>query len=160
MKQKILMIALTVFMLSACSKDDTDMEKPVIDFSADDSFPNNCDTLWLGEAFNFRATFTDNSELGSYSIEIHENFDHHSHSTEETPCELMPEKEPVNPFEFLQDYMIPAGLSSYEADLEITIPEGNNDGFFDEGDYDISISLTDKEGWSAQKIISLKLLRR
>jgi len=154
------MVALAVSLLSACNKDDTDLEKPVIDFSAEDSFPNNCDTLWLGETFNFRSAFTDNSELGSYSIEIHENFDHHSHSTEETPCELMPEKEPVNPFEFLKDYVIPAKRSSYEANVDIEIPEGNNEGHFDEGDYDVSISLTDREGWSTQKIISVKLLKR
>ncbi len=160
MKTKILMMAIAALIILGCNKEDTDLEKPVIDFSTEDSFPNNCDTLWLGETFTFRTTFTDNRELGSYSIEIHENFDHHSHSTEETPCELLPEKEPVNPYEFLQDYMIPDGLSVYDTNNIIEIPDGNNEGLFDEGDYDVSVSLTDREGWSAQKIISVKLFRR
>lgn len=160
MKKTIILLVLTAIIFTACKKEEIDQEKPVINLTSEDAFPQSCDTLWLGESFTFRALFTDNRELGSYSIEIHENFDHHSHSTESEACDLMPEKDPVNPFEFLNDYTIPEGLTSYEASVVINIPEGNNDGPFDEGDYDVYISLTDREGWQTYKVISVKILDR
>lgn len=160
MKQTLHILVFTAILLTACNKEDIDQEKPVINLAIQDSYPRNCDTLWLDESFTFKAMFTDNRELGSFSIEIHENFDHHSHSTEAIACELMPEKEPVNPFEFLKDYPIPEGLSRYDALVEITIPQGNIKGDYDDGDYDLYISLTDREGWSAQKGLSVKLMRK
>ncbi len=145
----------------SCKKDeDVDTEKPVIDLTIQDAFPVNCDTLHFGESFNLKVLFSDNTELGSYSIEIHHNFDHHSHSTEVTECNLDPIKDPVNPFTFIDDYDIPGGLTEFETGIAISIPEGNNDGLFDEGDYHFFISLTDKEGWSTQKGLSIKMLQR
>lgn len=160
MKKALTLLALTAIMLTACNKEETDQEKPVINLTTENAFPQNCDTLWLGETFTFRAVFTDNQELGSFSIEIHEDFDHHEHSTETEICEPMPEKEPVNPFEYLQDFAIPEGISHYEAEVEITIPESNGEGMLDEGDYHFFISLTDREGWSDQKGFSVKIMSR
>ena len=148
---------------SSCEKEAIDKEKPTIDLSIQDAFPVNCDTLHFGETFTFKALFSDNAKLGSvtaYSIDIHNNFNHHSHSTEVTECNLSPDKEPVNPFLFIENYDIPAGLSEYETNLSISIPSGNDNGEYDEGDYHFFISLTDKEGWSAQKGLSIKMLNR
>ena len=36
----------------------------------------------------------------------------------------------------------------------------SGNGLYDEGDYHFFISLTDKEGWSAQKGLSVKMLHR
>ena len=145
---------------SSCEKDAIDKEKPTIDLSIQDAFPVNCDTIFFGESFDLKVLFTDNFELGSYSIDIHNNFDHHSHSTEVTECNLSPEKEPVNPFLFIDDFDIPTNLEEYETNLSISIPSGNDNGEYDEGDYHFFISLTDKEGWSAQKGLSIKMLNR
>ena len=65
--------------------------------SSSNSFPENCAILYRGESFSFQATFTDNIELGNYNVEVHNNFDHHSHSTEAEECELEPKKEAVKP---------------------------------------------------------------
>jgi hypothetical protein len=158
---KIVLILLTLlFVYNSCNKDEIDKEKPVIDLSIQDAFPVNCDTLYFGESFTMKMRFTDNVELGSFSIDIHQNFDHHSHSTEVTECILDPVKTPVNPFVFIQDYNIPAGLTEYVTDLTITLPSGDNNGLYDQGDYHFFISLTDHEGWSAQKGLSVKMLRR
>jgi hypothetical protein len=156
----LLIIVTMLLVINSCKKDDIDKEKPMIDLSIENAFPVNCDTLYFGESFTMRVRFTDNAELGSYSIELHHNFDHHSHSTEVTECELDPVKTPVNPFLFIQDYDIPAGLSEYVTDVTITIPSGDNNGLYDEGDYHFFISLTDAEGWSAQKGLSVKMVRR
>jgi len=157
-------ILIPVFLLllfSSCDKDEeADTEKPVIDLNMEDAYPVNCDTIYFGEPFKLKAVFTDNAELGSFSMDIHNNFDHHSHSTEVMDCDMDPVKEPVNPFTFIEDYSIPEGLKEYETDLTVSIPSGNGSGLYDEGDYHFFISLTDKEGWSSQKGLSIKMLHR
>lgn len=146
---------------NACEKDeDIDTEKPTINNSFTGAFPVNCDTIYFGETFEVKLLFTDNVELGSYSIDIHNNFDHHSHSTEVTECNLDPIKDPVNPFVFIEDYDIPNGMTEYETNLSISIPSGNANGNYDEGDYHFFLSLTDAEGWSTQLGLSIKMLYR
>jgi len=156
----IFIVFLSLLVINSCKEDDIDKEKPGIDLTIQDAFPVNCDTLYFGEPFTMKVRFNDNAELGSFSIDIHHNFDHHSHSTEVTECNLDPIKLPVNPYLFIQDYDIPAGLSGYVTDLTIALPSGDNNGLFDEGDYHFFISLTDAEGWSAQKGLSVKMVRR
>lgn len=142
----------------SCKKDETDSEKPVIDLSIPNSFPQNCDTMYFGDPIVVKLGFSDNVELGSYSIDIHHNFDHHSHSTEVSACIMDSVKSPVNPFTFIQDYTIPSGEKNYETGISITFPAGNSTGLFDDGDYHFFVSLTDKEGWSTQKGLSIKML--
>jgi hypothetical protein len=155
---------LFISFLYSCGKDkEIDQEKPTIDLSIQDAFPVNCDTLYFGEDFVFTALFVDNVELGSqraFSIDIHNNFDHHSHSTEVTECNLDPKKNPVNSFTFIEDYDIPEGTKNFETSVLISFPSGNENGQYDEGDYHFFISLTDKEGWSAQKGLSIKMLHK
>jgi hypothetical protein len=152
--------AISLILVSCKKENDIDTEKPVINIDFTGAFPVNCDTIYLGEEFQLKVRFSDNVELGSYGIDIHNNFDHHSHSTEVTECELDPVKEPVNPFGFIDDYDIPDGLSEFETSITIPVPSGNNNGLFDEGDYHFFISVTDKEGWSDQKGLSIKMLQR
>ena len=156
----IRLILLLVFLYSCDNGEEIDKEKPEIDLTFADAFPVNCDTIYFGETFHFKALFTDNVELGSYNIDIHHNFDHHSHSTEVAECSLGPKKEPVNPFTFIQDFSIPDGTKEFETGENVEIPNGNESGLYDEGDYHFFISLTDKEGWSAQKGLSIKMLHR
>jgi hypothetical protein len=160
MKKIIIFFAFASVVFVSCSKEKIDDEKPEIELTVSGAFPQNCDTIWLGESFTFKVLFSDNVELGSYSIEVHENFDHHAHSTEVTECDLDPVKTPVNPLYFIRDFEIPPGLTEYETNLLISLPAGNNEGNFDDGDYHFFIRLTDKEGWSAQKGISIKMLHR
>ena len=156
------LLALTTF--SSCNDDDDiDKQVPAIDLSSIDAFPVNCDTLYFGESFQMRILFSDNAELGAneaFSIDIHNNFDHHSHSTEVTECDLDPEKDPVNPLTLMMNFDIPAGLQEYETDITMDIPEGDGNGPYDDGDYHFFISLSDKEGWSAQKGLSIKMMHR
>ncbi|MCB0629983.1 MAG: DUF4625 domain-containing protein [Saprospiraceae bacterium] len=152
---------LLLVLFNSCQKEEEiDREKPAIDLSLPDAFPVNCDTLYFDESFDLKVLFTDNTALGSYSIDIHNNFDHHSHSTEVTECSLNPVKDPINPFTFIQDYTIPEGSSEYETDLSINISSGDSDGLYDDGDYHFFISLTDQEGWSVQKGLSIKIFHR
>lgn len=155
-----LLIPFIVFITSCNNERDIDTEKPTIDINFYDAFPLNCDTIYFGETFVVKIKFSDNVELGAFSIDMHNNFDHHSHSTEVTACSFAPKKEPVNPFVFIDDYSIPEGLKEYNTNVSVAVPEGNGSGLFDEGDYHFFISLTDKEGWSAQMGLSIKMLHR
>ncbi|WP_321995478.1 DUF4625 domain-containing protein [Draconibacterium orientale] len=161
-KANFLISFLMLFLLlGACSESEKpDQEKPTIDISFSGAFPTNCDTIYFGEPFVLRMKFSDNLELGAFSIDIHNNFDHHSHSTEVTECDLNPIKDPVNPYVSIMDYSIPEGLKEYETNLTISIPESDGIALYDEGDYHFFISLTDKEGWSAQRGLSIKMLHR
>jgi hypothetical protein len=100
----------------------------------------------------FRARLSDNKELGSVSIDIHHNFDHHTHSTEVESCSMDPIKTPVKPMLLLQSFPITPGNKTVETQEEIQIPAD-----IDAGDYHFLIRLTDKEGWQTIKGLSIKI---
>jgi hypothetical protein len=154
MNKQIIPYILACFLCGACAGNDDskDMEKPLIEMSAAHAFPQNCDILYRGEMYTFRAIFTDNQELGNYTIEVHNNFDHHSHSTDNVECDADPRKTPVNPFVYNQDFAIPAGEVYFEAQNLFTLPAD-----IDTGDYHFMIRLTDKAGWQQLTAISLKI---
>lgn len=142
-------------LFTACSGSDDDKidtEYPAINISAANAFPIQCSEVSRGQKFTFKATFTDNSALGSYSLDIHHNFDHHNHSTEVNDCTPEAVKKPVKPLLYINSVTIPEGLKSYEATQEINIPTD-----IDPGDYHFLIRLTDKEGWQTIKGISIKI---
>ncbi len=152
----IIILLLMMLLVGACSKDEIDDEPPVIIMEEPHHFPLPCDTIYVGETFVFRAKFTDNRELGAYSIDIHHNFDHHSHSTDYEECELDPPKTPTdNVFLFIQTYTIPDGQTSYDAEVPIEVPEN-----VDTGDYHLFVALTDKEGWQTIKGFGIKVAER
>ena len=159
---KYIIFSLLILIISiSCDKDkDLDTEKPQIDNVFPEAFPTNCDTIYFGEAFDLKVLLKDNAELGSYSVSIHNNFDHHSHSTDVSDCNIDPIKIPVNPFVSIEDYSIPSGQTEYQTNVSIFIPANNGGEQYDEGDYHFFISLTDQEGWSAQKGMSIKMLHR
>ena len=147
-------LAITV-LLAACKKDskeEIDTEYPVIDISAANAFPKQCSTIKRGEKFTFRARFDDNVSLGSVSVDIHHNFDHHTHSTELESCAQEPAKTPVKPFLLIQSFAIPQNLRTYELQQEIDLPAD-----IDPGDYHFMIRLTDEEGWQTIKGLSIKI---
>jgi hypothetical protein len=144
-----------VGIFTACDSSDdnkVDTEYPVIDISATNAFPIQCSEVIRGQKFTFRAKFTDNSSLGSYSLDIHHNFDHHNHSTEVNDCTPEAVKKPVKPMLYINSVAIPEGLKSYDATQEISIPAD-----IDPGDYHFLIRLTDKEGWQTIKGLSIKI---
>ena len=153
----VLAVLVVSLCLASCSDNDddtqaaNDQEKPKIE---DGTVPNpiDCQQYKRGETIPFRYTFTDNVELGNFNIEIHNNFDHHTHSTSAGDCPLDDKKSPVSPWVYNQDQSIPAGLKSYEAKVDIPIPQD-----IDPGDSHFMIRLTDKAGWQELKAVSIKI---
>lgn len=151
MKKLSIILVLTVFFIG-CKKEEIDNTPPEIDPDYT-SFPIQCSEIKRGEMFVFKARFIDDIELGSFGIDIHHNFDHHNHSTEVGECDLEPRKIPVHPFVFLENYMIPPELKSYEASVSVDVP---ND--IDTGDYHFMIKVTDKAGWQTLKGLAVKIV--
>jgi hypothetical protein len=142
-------------LFTRCGKDKAEVDTiyPEIDLSVAGAFPQQCSSIKRGEAFTFKVRFSDNIELGSYSLDIHHNFDHHSHSTEVEECILAGKKTPVKPFLFIKDYPLTAGLQEHVATVDISVPADA-----DAGDYHFMVRLTDKEGWQTMRGISIKII--
>ena len=160
-KTIILLVVLSIS-LNACQDDEKptiDTEKPLIDLTILDAFPTSCDTLYFDEPFIVKALLTDNVELGAFNIDIHNNFDHHTHSTEFEQCTLGAVKTAENPYVYIQDYTLPV-TNEFITDVSMTIPSSDGTDLYDEGDYHFQIRLTDKEGWSTMRGLNVKLLRR
>ena len=143
--------------LSACGSsddDDTkDMTKPVINNSKDFvAVPSDCDVYKRGDVIPFNSLFTDDTELGAYNIEIHQNFDHHTHSTSSVECQMDEKKDPVKPWTYNQDFSIPSGQKSFTARHDIAIPAD-----IDPGDYHFMVRLTDRAGWQQLHAVAIKI---
>ena len=170
-----LLTALVTLMLgvtfAACSNDDDDnkdMTPPTITDRGITANPVNCQVYHPGDTIFFRYLFEDNQELGSYNIEVHGNFDHHSHSTEADDHDHEggecshdahhhdededddDDDEGTTPWIFNQAYQIPAGLQSFSAATDIVIPANAT-----HGDYHFMIRLTDQAGWQQLKAVAI-----
>lgn len=143
--------------LCACSSDDDEQQKdmlqPVISDTGIVADPIDCQVYHRGDVIPFHYLFTDDTELGAYNIEIHNNFDHHTHSTSSVECPVDAKKDPVKPWVFNQDYTIPAGQRSYDARHDIQIPAD-----IDTGDYHFMVRLTDHAGWQQLHAVAIKII--
>lgn len=172
--KSLMIIMLSIIALISCSSEDDpgksgkDMESPTIDISHDALLSMPCPTAVIGETIVLTPIFRDNAELGNFTVDIHHNFDHHSHSTEtgekeEETCELEPVKSKDEIAElqreeklltYIQSTPIPGGLTYYEAKHEIMIKPD-----IEPGDYHCTIRVTDKAGWQSFRTFSLKLVK-
>ena len=144
-----------ILFICSCSNIEIDDKVPEIDMSFADAFPKNCDTVFIGETFRLKALFNDNVALGEYNVDIHHNFQHHSHSTEFFECTLEPKKTTINPYLLIKTFNIPENSREYYTDDEIFVPQG-----VDPGDYHLFLRLTDRAGWQAVKGIGIKIFER
>lgn len=139
--------------MSNCSEDSKDTTLPVISSPATDAGPLDCSIFHRGDVIPVAFVFSDDTELGNYSIDIHHNFDHHSHSTSAVECDLDKIKTPSHAWVYNVDYPIPSGRTSYTTRFEIPIPSD-----IETGDYHFMIHLTDASGWQQFKGISIKIV--
>ena len=154
--KKIFMFLTLLCALCACSSSDDeetkDMTYPVINTTDIVAVPTDCQVFKRGDVIPFNFLFTDNMELGAYNIEIHNNFDHHTHGTSSVECPMEAKKDPVKPWVYNQDFTIPAGQRSYTARHDIAIP-----GDIDPGDYHFMVRLTDHAGWQQLHALAIKI---
>ena len=147
------LLGLFVLALVSCTKTEIDEEKPTITVNYAGGFPQTCENLGLGQSYTIKAKVADNLELASYSIEMHHNFDHHTHDDQAGECILEEQKSPTNPFVFSTNGRIPQGSTNYELDIDLIIPDGA-----DTGDYHLALSITDVTGWQARTSVDVKIV--
>ncbi len=97
----------------SCSSSDLDNTKPTINNIS----PVHYDVLYVGESIPFKCTFSDDVELQSYKIEIHSNFDGHTHGSR------INDTEDSHPWTYSKTWEFEAGKQSVtEEHQEIQIP--------------------------------------
>lgn len=144
----------------SCDKKETDIIAPEIDLDRTGNFPLSCDSLFFDNTYNILLHFTDNSELGSYSIDIFHNFDHHFQISNSGTCGPDEVKNPVYPFIYSNTFQIPPDLQEYTTNIVIWFPEKDCcDNFYDEGDYIFLVRLYDKAGLFTEKSMMIRLHR-
>jgi hypothetical protein len=143
MKSKIVfficLTAMFSIVLNGC-KEDSDTTKPVINLIE----PAEGDALQIGgeHGVHFEVEFSDNEMLASYKVNIHPDFDGHTHTLAgETTVD----------YEFEKSWSI----SGKNADIhhhEITIPENATPG-----DYHLMVYCTDAAGNESHIAVNVEL---
>jgi len=146
-------LLLVVMILNSCTNETIDEEKPTLTVNYEGGFPKGCELLTVGQIYQVKAMTTDNLELASYSVEVHHNFDHHTHDDQVGNCILEEIKSPTNPFAFSTNGQIPQGSTNYELEIDLIIPDG-----VDTGDYHLALSVTDVTGWQARTSVDIKIV--
>ncbi len=146
--KSILPFFLAAVLFTSCSDDDTvvDTEKPQISVAE----PHNLDEFTPGSELHIEATFTDNVELSSYKIEIHEDFDDHTHAINKTSHD-------INPWSLDETFTIPAGKTLYDAVHHFDIPTEINGNPISEGVYHLGIFVTDASGNQQEQFIEIHI---
>ncbi len=124
MKKLLYLGAVAVFALTACKKkEDPDVVKPVIAVNQNKLKIS----ATAGDTLVISAAFSDDRELGSAKIEIHDAFDGHSHKTASQ--------------KFAFNQIVSLSGKSFVHDFRIPIPANATAGF-----YHVMLYCTDKEG--------------
>lgn len=144
----ILPVFVSALFFTACNNDDdvVDTQKPVIAISE----PHDDEDIAPGGELHFEALFTDNVELASYKIEIHEAFDDHSHGYNKSSHQS-------NPWSYSQVFQIPAGLTRHEAVQHIDVPLMINGNPISEGVYHFGVYVTDRAGNEEQAFLDIHI---
>ena len=151
-----LLYSLLLLSVVSCSSGDNseiDEEKPTISINYTGRFPQACAILQRGQTYTFKAQVTDNVALAAYSLDIHHNFDHHTHDDQGAQCELDDIKSAVDPLIYMKNFAIDNGITSYEISIPLTIPED-----VDTGDYHCSFSVIDETGWQSITSVDIKIV--
>ncbi|MBQ9705034.1 MAG: DUF4625 domain-containing protein [Paludibacteraceae bacterium] len=168
MRKNIFMSLSTALILTlptACNNSVKDLTPPVI--SDTEFLPADCDIYYQGDTLTVRFSCMDDSELGNFNIEIHSNFDHHTHGTSAVDCNEDEEEsnhqekdagheneheETKGGWIYNRDYAIPAGRQDYTAELQIPVPPDAV-----KGDYHFMLRLTDAAGWQSLKGVAIHI---
>lgn len=136
MGKNILFFVLSAIMcvsFSACDEDEADTTKPVITLDE----PEDGDSLRIGESVHFEADFSDDEALGSYLIEIHNNFDGHNHKVSSSQTR----SEETVPFSLKKSYDLSNLRNTHVHHHDIVIPENATPGA-----YHLVVYCTDAAG--------------
>lgn len=129
------LVVATLSIFSSCEKQKFDNEKPVVNLIA----PKDGAKLKIGDAHgvHFDMEVKDNVMLKSYKIDVHNNFDNHTHAGEANGHD----HEKLPPFKFLKVYDLEGKKNAKIHHHDIVIPEGVHPG-----NYHLVVFVTDAAG--------------
>jgi len=143
-----IVLLMSAFIITSCEKDEVDTQKPVITISA----PEEHEVLYIGSEIHFEVDFSDDTELKSYKVDIHSNFDGHDHKSIATEDSVA--------FSFQQSWNFDAGLkNTHIHHHEIVIPLEIDGKEISQGDYHLMVYCTDaagNENWIAIPVEIMK----
>lgn len=122
--------AILSLVFTSCGKEETDTVAPVIQLEE----PENGEEIRIGSDMHFECDFSDNVMLGSYMIEIHSNFDGHSHK-------VATRAEGETPFFLKKPYELTGLRNSHVHHHDVVIPENTTPG-----KYHLVVYCTDAAG--------------
>lgn len=136
----ISILALTIF--NSCSDDDEnvlDNEKPTINISE----PEEDETFEVGGELHFEVDFADNVALSSYKVDIHNNFDGHTHSSSvlNSTATVSTKQTEITPWSLNETHDIEGNPTEYNVHEHIDIPAN-----IAEGPYHLGITVVDAAG--------------
>lgn len=138
-------------LLASCEKNDADTQKPQIEVIS----PAEEQQIRLGDAIVFNVKFSDNEELKSYKVDIHSNFDAHTHKLGAVNDSVA--------WTFQKSWDFPAGMSQMQIQhQEIVVPAVISEHPVSRGEYHITIYCTDASGnehWMALPIDVVSALK-
>lgn len=139
------LLATVTFMFSSCDNDDSsDTIKPLIELHE----PEEGQALEIGNehGVHFEMDLSDDVMLKSYKIEIHSNFDHHSHGgNSRTVLETVD-------FSFNRSYDVSGQKTAHIHHHDIVIPANAT-----AGDYHLMVYCTDAAGNESYIARNIKL---
>jgi hypothetical protein len=136
MKKALYCIIVLLLIVWGCKKEEEsplDSTRPIISNVSSGKANHTFNT---GETIQLRARFSDETELGQYKVEIHDNFDGHSHGKNSS----------TTVFEFRKIQSISGKV--YDLVLDIPIPE-----MVSSGPYHLMINCLDKKGNEAEFVL-------
>lgn len=141
----ILLFSMLSMVFIACDDDEVDTTKPEITVVAPEA-----ETIYHpGETITIQATFTDNIELDSYKIDIHDNFDGHDHDHKKSTNS-------EEPFIFSGSWDFEKGLKSATiTNTEIVIPELIDGEEVAHGEYHLMIYCADAAGNENNTVVEI-----
>jgi hypothetical protein len=126
----ICLVAIFALLAAACG-DDSDNTKPVIDLVE----PADGDVLQIGDSVHFEMNLSDNEMLHSYKVDIHDNFDSHSHALSRA------DDGETTPFSFNRTWDVSGKKNAHVHHHQIFIPENATPGA-----YHLVVYCTDEAG--------------
>lgn len=137
------LLALFSLVSVSCKDSDSDTTKPVISLID----PQEGEAVKIGGDMHLEMDLSDDVMLKSYMIEIHNNFDHHSHGSSRAAAT---DGQTVN-FSFNKSYDLSGKRSAHIHQHDVVIPANATPG-----DYHLMIYCTDASGnetYVARKIV-------
>ena len=124
------LLAVSAVLFTACEKENSDVTKPVIKLEE----PENGESLLIGDpkGVHLEMDLSDDVMLKSYKIDVHSNFDHHSHTKSGDSTKV---------FSFKKEYDLTGKREAHIHHHDIKIPTDATPG-----DYHLMIYCTDEAG--------------